>query len=914
VASRDGSDRPSDGVFVGRSRELDAVRRCVEEARAGRSQVVWIEGEPGTGKTTLLRRILAELDGSFAVLATEADELSMDAPFSLLSQFGPVEASGAFAAGLVLLERLGSMQRDGAVAVVAEDVHWADPASRGALLTVARRLRHDQVLLLLTSRPGSAFDDWERFVLDPERCLRVVLGGLDDGEVGELAARHGVTLTSSQAARLREHTSGHPLHARTLLAELTPEQLQAPSGELPAPRSLASATVATLAGLPPAAQALAAGLAVLGTRTPLAVAATVAGVDAPSEALEPLLASGLVRWSPGEERTPVEYTHPLLRTAVYVDLAPGRRRELHLRAAEVTRWGTSWAHRVAASDSVDDELADELEAGAQFEVDRQARSLAAMYLSWSATLTSSRPRAEERLLRGVRLLIIDGQTSRAAALYPRVEECAQTALRDLVIGMLAFAQADAPGAERWLRSVPERPGPSWVHAEAHGQLGLLYALQGRGAEGVREAEAALAERPFADPRIDHDAWWSLAINLASVAGAPAALDRLAERIAGPPALVDPDEAELLVLRGMLRDLAGHTHDGVADMRAGIELARRGATIRQLPRAHLSLSRALFNAGDWDEAQAHARVALSLMDEDRVWMGRQAEAALVPVLAARGELELAAEYVAAAAAAADEVRTVEIDNVARLARASLAAARGDWTGVIDAYGPLAADGVLRSVAPMTMLVWWPLLVRATIEVGDLEAATDQLEGFAATAAAARLDVTTHLAELGAALAAARRDPDAAAELYARAVASLGPDHPALARALLHHQYGRLLRARGARREARDQLRTAHELLTRLGAETYRQAVAEDLSEWTTRDDRQTKRSPLELTTREQDVVALVNKGFTNKEVGAQLYISAKAVEYHLGNVYGKLGVRSRRELRDVLATSGPGAERVTTDRR
>jgi DNA-binding NarL/FixJ family response regulator len=875
---------------------------------------VWIEGEPGTGKTTLVRRIVAELQPAFSVLTAEADELSMDAPFSLLSQFAPVDATGAFAAGLSLLERLGSMQRSGAVAVVVEDVHWADPASRGALLTVARRLRHDQVLVVLTSRPGTAFDDWERFVLDPERCLRLVLGGLDEREVGELAAGHGIDLTASQAARLREHTSGHPLHARTLLAELTPEQLRAPSGELPAPRSLAAATVATLAGLPAATQALAAGLAVLGTRTPLAVAATVAEVDDPSGALEPLLGSGLVRWSPGEERTPVEYTHPLLRTAVYVDLAPGRRRELHLRAAEVTRWGTSWAHRVAASDSADDELADELEAGARFELDRRARSLAAMYLSWAATLTSSRERAEERLLRGVRLLVIDGQTSRAAALYPRVEECAQTALRDLVIGMLAFAQADAAGAERWLRGVAELPGPSWVHAEAQAQLGLLYALQGRGAEGVREADAALARRPFDDPHIDHDAWWSMAVNLASVAGAPVALDRLDERLSGPPSVIDPDDAELLVVRGMLRDLAGRTREGVADMRAAIDLARRGATIRQLPRAHLALSRALFNLGEWDEAQAHAHTALSLMDEHRVWMGRQAEASLAPVLAARGEIDRAKEYAASAAAAADAVGTVEIDNVARLARAAIAAAEGDPRGVIEAFGPLAADGALRSVAPMTMLVWWPPLVRAVIDAGDLDDAADQLERFAAAAAAARLDVTTYVAELRARLAVARRDPDTAAERYEQAVASLGPDHPALSRALLHHQYGRLLRARGARRAAQDQLRAAHELLTRLGAETYRRAVAEDLAEWSTREDRGAKRSPLELTTREQDVVALVNKGFTNKEVGAQLYISAKAVEYHLGNVYGKLGVRSRRELRDVLAASSSEPTGVTSGRR
>ncbi len=143
---------------------------------------------------------------------------------------------------------------------------------------------------------------------------------------------------------------------------------------------------------------------------------------------------------------------------------------------------------------------------------------------------------------------------------------------------------------------------------------------------------------------------------------------------------------------------------------------------------------------------------------------------------------------------------------------------------------------------------------------------------------------------------------AAAAFEQAVAATGPDTPVLERALLHHAYGRFLRDRGSRRQALVQLRDAHELLVRLGAEAYRQPVADDLSAWSERIDAGEARSPLTLTAREQDVVSLVNKGLTNREVGAQLYISAKAVEYHLANVYGKLGIRSRRELRDALAAT------------
>jgi DNA-binding NarL/FixJ family response regulator len=107
-----------------------------------------------------------------------------------------------------------------------------------------------------------------------------------------------------------------------------------------------------------------------------------------------------------------------------------------------------------------------------------------------------------------------------------------------------------------------------------------------------------------------------------------------------------------------------------------------------------------------------------------------------------------------------------------------------------------------------------------------------------------------------------------------------------RALLRHRYGRLLYARGNRRDAVDYLRAAHELFAGVGAEPYRQAVADDLASRGIRT--ATKQSPLDFTEREQDVAALVRKGMTNKEIAAEMYVSEKAVEYHLHNVYGKLG--------------------------
>ena len=840
------------------------------------------------------------LDHRFAVEWAEADELSMDASFSLVSQYAPMSSASPFAAGLDLIDRLAISERP--VVVVAEDVHWADGASRGALLTAARRLRHDPVLLVLTSRPETRLDGWDRFVLDPERCLRVTLDGLGATDVATLASHHGIVLTPDQAIRLQRHTDGHALHVRTLLTELTPAQLQTSTDDLPAPRSLAAVTVATLASLPLPSRELAAALAVLGTRTPLTVAASVGGVEQPAVALEPLLESQLVRWSPSEDRTPIEFAHPLLRKAIYEDVRPARRQELHLAAAGVTRWGPSWAHRIAASDASDDTLADELESGAAYESARRELGTAALYLSWAAAITSSRELAEQRLLRSVRLLLLSGQTARAATLLPQIEECAESALRDLVIGMLALARADPISAERWLRGVSATPGPAWVHAAACAELAMLYSLQGRADALVETTEAALAMRPFTYPTTDRKVWWGYAYGVAMLVGPSTGLVRLAERIDGPPNDVTGDDAELLVIRGILHDNAGETTAAVADLRASVEMARSGLPFAQLPRAHLALSAALFRHGEWDESQLQARTALSLLDEHRVWMPGQAEAALVPVLAARGEHELAAEYCAFATAEAARLGTTEINGLARLARAALAEARHDAAGVVEAYAPLAAEDHPPPAWRLGMRHWWPAYVRALIDLNDLGAANVQLDRFERSGTAAGFDNSVYVFDLRARLAVARREPDSASTLFERAVTALDDDHPVLDRARLHHAYGRLLRARGARREASDQLRTAHLILERLGAETYLRAVSEHLVGWSAQESGRDKRSPFTLTLRERDVVSLVNKGFTNKEVGAQLYISAKAVEYHLGNVYGKLGIRSRRELRDAVPTS------------
>ena len=110
---------------------------------------------------------------------------------------------------------------------------------------------------------------------------------------------------------------------------------------------------------------------------------------------------------------------------------------------------------------------------------------------------------------------------------------------------------------------------------------------------------------------------------------------------------------------------------------------------------------------------------------------------------------------------------------------------------------------------------------------------------------------------------------------------------------------MLSAQGDRRDAIDHLRSARDLLSSAGAEPFVSRVDADLAAAGLHGGpRSISRSTLELTDRERDVAVLVARGLTNPEVAARLYVSRKAVEYHLSNIYAKLGVRGRRDLREM----------------
>lgn len=881
-------------TIIGRSDELTTIGACVQAASTGRPCVVWVGGEAGSGKSVLVGAAIGALPPDFQVVHAHADELAIDVPFEVAAQLGQVTASRPFAAGLELLDSWSRLQDRGPVAIVVEDLHWADQESRQALLTAAKRLDRDRLVMIITSRPDSD-DGWQHVRLDEQRCRTVVVGAFDVDEVSALAASLGYGLTHREAERLHAHTRGHPLYVRTLLGELTMAQLQEPDGKLPAPRSLASTIVARLSDLSSEARGLAASMAVVNQRCPMQLVGRVAGIVQPTEAFEELLTTGFVAWEPDQPDAPVEFAHPLYRLAVYEDLSPSRRRDLHRAAATALPTIPALAHRVAAADGADDGLADELEAAARAEIETGALELGSRHFLWASSLSGQSERAERRLAEAAWALLGRGQVRRAVDLRAPVEACRDSALRSLVLGMMDWEQGEGAKAERWLlhaTTVAHDTGDETLVARAWAELGAIYATEGRAEEAVAAAEASLRIDPSGSS--ERLAWTGLAMGEGMLRGARSGLDRLRQRLPETAEHVPGTDADLLVSRGTLSFYAGRTISAVLDMRAVLRLARQGTVAVQIARSHLQLSSLLVNTGEWDEAFVHARLGADLVADDRlVWMESQSHAVMATILGSRGDQEAAETHAAQAIEKAHRHDTFGAIITSQAAVAAIARARHQPERVVEALAQLP------SLVPMFgALFWWPTLITGLIDTGQIDRANASLADLTVAADARGLDFRARLAWLRARSSGAQGRPDRAVADFEDALRLFGPDDPFLDRALVHFDYGRLLQAKGDRREAVAQLRIAHQLLSDARAAPYVERVDADLAASGIRSETSSTRSVLDLTGREQDVAHLVARGLSNPEVAAELYISRKAVEYHLGHIYGKLGIKSRRELRTV----------------
>ncbi len=904
--------QPPLDVFVGRAAELARIAEVITRVEAGQPWLVAIEGDAGVGKTALARRGLAGAAG-LRVLWARGDQAEADLGFGIVDQLlraageglsagaltgGTGSPASSFAVGARLLEVVGEQQGTGALAIVIDDVQWADRKSVEALTFMLRRLSVDPVIAIMIYRgPGDRLDEAaQRMLLSIEDRLLMTLGGLKEQEVASLAvALTAGSLDDQAVQRLYRDTGGHPLYLRTLLSEGFDFDPRAP-GRLVPPRSLAAAIGDHLRVLPAETQVILEMLAVLSLRLPLAQLSQAAEVGSPSAAIEPAVASGLVDWSPEEPTCPVAIRHLLVRDAIYAGIPAARRRVLHARAALFVSEAASWAHRVAALDRPDEALAAQLERLAEQEAAAGRLALAATHLQWASDISPARADRERRLLTAALHLML-AEESRGLALREAVETSEPSPLRSCVLGTMAFSSGRLAEAEREfseaLAQARDDPDRQPLAAMIANRLAGTYTLLGDGEKvmsfgrwalgtGCLDAAAACQTRTL------------IAIGASQVAGPRAALAELGH-LDADAVRVGPVDVDGLSFRGVFRLLAGDLEQAVTDMTASLRLARRGATLTLGLRAYFYLALAQYLAGMWDDVLLTAEQGFSAAAiHSRRYELPLLHLAAGCVPAGRGEAEEAERHAVLAEEAAASLDYGQERLYAAMARALVCQAAGDYLGMADALGHWRDEEALDGRSRVYAVLWRPLLVEGLAGSGQLEQAAAVLDALRTDGGKAGY-LQQALAWLDGWLAEQRGDPDQAREIYARGEDSASTQSPVYT-ARLQLAYGRLLRRTGQRRLAVEHLRRANDLYRVLRAEPFIARTEEELAACHLPGSPAKKQSVLALTSRETEVAHLVGKGLSNPEIAGELFISRKAVEYHLGNIYAKCGLRGRQELR------------------
>jgi DNA-binding CsgD family transcriptional regulator/tetratricopeptide (TPR) repeat protein/antitoxin (DNA-binding transcriptional repressor) of toxin-antitoxin stability system len=916
--------RPPLGVFVGRAPELARVAEVIARVQAGQPWLVTIEGDPGVGKTALARRCLAEAEGTgLRVLPARADQAEADLDFGLVDQLlrtagrvsrlvVPAGGTGSdissFAVGARLLEVVGEQAASRSVAIFIDDLQWADRKSVEALTFMLRRLSVDPVITVVTYRgPGDRLDEAaQRMLSSVENRLHIPLKGLSLDDVASLAAALGTeSLEDEVVRRLYQDTGGHPLYLRTLLTEGSGFDPRAP-GRSALPRSLAAAVGDHLRGLPSQTRVILEMLAVLNLRVPLAQLGQAAQDGSSSTAIEPAVAAGLVSWWPEEPTCPVAFRHPLVRDAIYAGITMTRRRQLHARAALFVSEAAAWEHRVAALDQLDEDLAGQLEHLADEEAAGGRLAMAATHLQWASDISPALADRERRLLTAALHLML-AEESRGLALRQAVEASAPSPLRSGVLGTMAYSSGQLGEAERQFSQALEQarddPGSQPLAALIVNRLASTYTLLGDGEKVMALGRQALGTGTL-DPAAASRTRTLVAIGAAQVSGPRAGLAELAY-LEADPVRARAIDVDGLSYRGMLRLLAGDLGQAIGDLTASLEMARRGATLTLGLRAYFYLALAQYLAGAWDDVLLTAEQGLSAAAiHPRRFDLPLLHLAAVTVPAGRGAAEEAERHARLADEAAASVDYGRERVYAAVARALICQAAGDYLGMADALGPWQDDATLDGRSRVWAVLWRPLLVEGLAGSGQLEQAAAVLAQLRAGSGQVSY-LAPALAWLDGWLAEQHGDAELALHIYQSGEDNTGIPSPVHhARLLLAH--GRLLRRTGQRRLAIERLRQASEMYQALRAAPFIARSEEELAACQLPGSPVKKQYVPSLTSRETEVAHLIGKGLSNPEIAAELFISRKAVEYHLGNVYAKCGLRGRQQLRRFVEQWGQPA--------
>ncbi len=932
----------------------------VERTRLGENSVLALFGEPGIGKTALLSDVEAAARAAgLDVLVGRAAEHEVDVPFGLVvdalddrvshlepadleslgtdraaelaailpsaARAGVVEAPPAGAAERFHYHRtlralLELISRQQPVALLLDDLHWADEGSLEWVLHLLRRPPQAPVCLALALRPVGVAPRLRDALRSAAGAVSLDLGPLPDAAADELLSEVN---DQHVRQRARREAGGNPL----FLLELV-RAAAAPGGPLPS--TLVAAVEREVDGLPPASRTLLEGAAVAGEPFDIALAAAAAGVDADAEvALDQLVRSDLIRPEP-DGRT-FSFRHPIVRRAVY-DAAPaGWRLNAHSRAAAaLARRGATElvrAHHVARSANHGDEAAVAVLAAAATQSADTAPGVAAdWYGAALALLPAAHHRRAELLAARALALGAAGRLEEAHGALTeaqRLVPAEQVDLRATLVCSLAEIEQilgrPHDARRRLEQALDELAGASpraravfevWLALGAHTPPDLealrLWSARARdtvltSGDQLGALEAPLLAGSEALSAITH--FW-----LAEPSGASDAVDRA---LAAWERATDVGVAEAASVAYLMTEAPAVIErfpEAVMTGRTALAAVRRVRQGHMIAPVANMMALALLETGPLDEATE----AIMLADETARLQGVPFQIGWAQALA------VTAAHLAADPAALRRARTeweqVKGDIAGTLikgvAEGSVAMTYidEDPSGTRDRILAVAGP-TFEGVDPTWRGFLGPALVRCLVASGDLDEA--ERRAHEAIAHAERFDLPLGLPRAHAALAEVelrRGDPVAAAARAresAMALAERGGRRDAIAALLVA---GRAQAAAGDRDSAVATLRDAVGRAEEAGFAHLRGIAARELRTLGVR-----LAAPIAphidsdldaLTAREQDIAALVAEGRSNKEVGAALYIAPKTVEHNLGRIYVKLGIRSRTELAAILAQSRP----------
>src|SRR5579859_3730286 len=901
--------------------ERQALDRLVDAVRADESRVLVIRGEPGVGKTALLdyltgrasdaaclvtraTGVQSEMELAFAGLhqvcvpvLSDMERLPGPQREALRTAFGLDEGPppDRFLVGLGVLGLLSEVAGKRPLIGVIDDVQWLDRASAQALGFVARRLAADPVGLVFAARdPGDELAGLPELKVEglPDRDARALLEG---------------ALAGPLDARVRDliiaETRGNPLALLELPRGLTTAELAggfglpgAQAGAAPLTNRIEDSFTRQLDALPADTRRLVrlAAADPSGDRSLVWRAAGRLGISARSAAA-PAAEAGLVEFG-----ARVRFRHPLARSAIYRSASLSDRQQMHAALAEVTDPVAdpdrrAW-HRAQAAAGPDEEVAAELERCAGRAQARGGLAAAAAFLERSVALTVDATRHVERTLAAAQANLQAGEFDKSLELLTITEtrplDELQRARVDLLRGHVSFASGLGSDAPALLLSAARRLEPfnaelaRETYLTAWGAAGITAHLDG----GTVLLSVSRAVRNLPAPGGSPGPLELLLDGLALLttegyAAATPTLRRAAQAMAG------------ISVQDVLRWgwAAAGASNAVWDIEGSlaisarqVQLLRETGMLAQLP-IHLST---LAIATAWIGDLAGTATLIAESDHVAALTGSQlAPYALLRLLALQGREARARPVITSAIEHGDThaqwASAVLYNGLARYEEAAAAAQQ-------------AASNTFDPWLSMWAL---PELVEAAARSENASLAQDALERLAGTT---RPSGTDWALGVEARCRGLLSDGADAERCYREAVDRLSQTRlrPDLARA--HLLYGEWLRRQGRRIDAREQLRAADDLFAAIGMEAFADRARRELLATGETVRKRDSESATTLTAQEAQIARLARDGRTNSEIGAQLFLSARTVEWHLRRIYTKLGIGSRRELHAALAPFGPPA--------